>query len=286
MSRRGKDLDVALGIAQLVGLAVFLGMFFPPIRRMFLGVATVGLLAAGLAVAVFAGLLIYKKISRPRRNPPEPPAFLLATPRPSQTNAGRKSTPAPGASPSLPAGSIRTSADVVNRLRAIDWFQFEKVVALTYRNLGFKVTRKGGANPDGGIDLIIERDGNRTAVQCKQWKTWDVGVKAVREFLGGMADANIQKGVFVTLNGYTDEAKSLAAKHAIETLGERDLATLIERAGVVGSPELLEIMSDSRKFCPKCESEMVVRVAGRGANAGRRFWGCSAFPKCRFTMEM
>ncbi|MBE0545435.1 MAG: topoisomerase DNA-binding C4 zinc finger domain-containing protein [Verrucomicrobia bacterium] len=29
---------------------------------------------------------------------------------------------------------------------------------------------------------------------------------------------------------------------------------------------------------------MVLRIAGKGAGAGKQFWGCSAYPKCRFTM--
>lgn len=35
------------------------------------------------------------------------------------------------------------------------------------------------------------------------------------------------------------------------------------------------------KSCPKCGSEMVIREAKRGKNKGSKFYGCSAFPKCR-----
>ena len=33
--------------------------------------------------------------------------------------------------------------------------------------------------------------------------------------------------------------------------------------------------------CPKCNSEMVKRVAKKGARQGQTFFGCSQFPKCR-----
>lgn len=33
--------------------------------------------------------------------------------------------------------------------------------------------------------------------------------------------------------------------------------------------------------CPKCGSDMVLRTAKRGADAGNQFWGCSAYPKCK-----
>ena len=34
--------------------------------------------------------------------------------------------------------------------------------------------------------------------------------------------------------------------------------------------------------CPRCGSELVLRTAKRGNNAGNQFYGCSNFPKCRY----
>ena len=45
------------------------------------------------------------------------------------------------------------------------------------------------------------------------------------------------------------------------------------------APETLTTSPDPR--CPKCGSTMVLRTAKSGNNAGGRFWGCSAFPRCR-----
>lgn len=35
------------------------------------------------------------------------------------------------------------------------------------------------------------------------------------------------------------------------------------------------------KSCPKCSSPMVIRTAKNGANAGKKFLACSAYPKCK-----
>jgi len=35
--------------------------------------------------------------------------------------------------------------------------------------------------------------------------------------------------------------------------------------------------------CPLCSSSMVRRGAKRGANAGKSFWGCSQYPRCKGT---
>jgi len=37
----------------------------------------------------------------------------------------------------------------------------------------------------------------------------------------------------------------------------------------------------AKNLCPKCGSTMVLRETKKGGNAGKPFWGCSSFPKCR-----
>ncbi len=40
------------------------------------------------------------------------------------------------------------------------------------------------------------------------------------------------------------------------------------------------------KVCPKCGSALVLRTAKRGENAGKQFYGCSGFPKCRYIQNL
>ncbi len=168
-----------------------------------------------------------------------------------------------------------------SKLRTIDWFQFEKLVALAYSGTGI-VTRKGGANPDGGIDLIVERHGERIGVQCKHWKSWTVGVKVVREMIGALADAGLKGGVIVSLNPYSQDAIDLAGRHNIELVDEQGVVELIK---YLDQQEVQAILCDTKKICPKCEREMVKRTATKGKFAGATFWGCSGYPSCTFIME-
>lgn len=39
-------------------------------------------------------------------------------------------------------------------------------------------------------------------------------------------------------------------------------------------------------ICPICGGELVLRTARRGANAGKQFYGCSGFPKCRYILNI
>jgi ssDNA-binding Zn-finger/Zn-ribbon topoisomerase 1 len=59
---------------------------------------------------------------------------------------------------------------------------------------------------------------------------------------------------------------------------------MLEGTNARFDPEALEILRDARKFCPKCEQEMILRTAKKGRNSGQNFWGCSAYPRCRFTL--
>ena len=286
MSRRRKnDDDWIEFVVKLGGFVILLAVITPQGRQLIAAIGVIFIWVVILAVVGLIGFVIYRIATRSKRqtaldliyarddtNPFKP---AVITPR-----IGDKVQPSPGSAATL------TTATLLDQLRAIDWFQFEKIVALAYQKLGYTVTRRGGANPDGGIDLIIEKDGQRSAVQCKQWKTWNVGVKAVREFLGALTDAGIQHGIFITLRGYTGDAKQLAEKHGIEIVNEAGLAQLLESTDAKHDPDVLDLLQDTRKFCPKCEREMILRTASKGLNAGGQFWGCSAYPRCRFTMQL
>lgn len=181
----------------------------------------------------------------------------------------------------------QTPTSIAQRLRSIDWFQFEQVVAMGFRRQGYIVESKGGANPDGGIDLLLtDQHDQRIAVQCKHWKTWRVGVKVVRELLGAMTHERLQHGIVVSVGRFTADAELFAAKHDIRLIGETEVLRLIKGAGAEIDSEIQRLLNDSRKFCPRCRREMVVKTARKGIYAGSQFWGCSRFPTCKFKMPL
>jgi len=38
--------------------------------------------------------------------------------------------------------------------------------------------------------------------------------------------------------------------------------------------------------CPRCSNKLVLRVAKKGVNAGNEFYGCSSYPRCKFTKSI
>ena len=286
MARRRRDENVALGIAQLVGLLFAVSFIHPAARQFFF---SMGMIAGGAILLVLLAViafLIIRKLPRALQTAPAPGAYTLGCQVPGSSSVPNKPTPpVPQPSPSIPSiHAPRSTTEIVQQLRTIDWFQFELVVEAVFRKVGYRVERRGGANPDGGIDLVIDKDGEKTAVQCKHWKNWNVGVKTVREFLGALTDSGFKKGALIILGGYTGEAKQLADKHGIEIIHEKELARLLEAVDARFDPAFLAILTSKEKICPKCEQEMVLRTVKKGANPGSQFWGCSAYPRCRYTM--
>jgi ssDNA-binding Zn-finger/Zn-ribbon topoisomerase 1 len=43
---------------------------------------------------------------------------------------------------------------------------------------------------------------------------------------------------------------------------------------------------NAERKCPACGSAMALRTAKAGAQAGKQFWGCSTFPKCRVMQKL
>jgi restriction system protein len=174
---------------------------------------------------------------------------------------------------------------------ALSWRDFEALVGEGFRHRGFAVTERGGAGPDGGVDLALARGHERFLVQCKQWRAQQVGVAVVRELYGVMAAERVAGGYVVTSGSFTKDAKAFAAGRNIELMDGKALDGLLrEGRSVVLRPvdSMAEIGVTTPKppVCPKCRTSMVLRTAKKGANVGSSFWGCAQYPKCRQTVRI
>jgi restriction system protein len=180
----------------------------------------------------------------------------------------------------LRKGGLLERQKGMGTLRTISWQKFEELVGEAYRRKGYAVTESGGGGADGGVDLILRKNGERLLVQCKHWKMAKVGVKVVRELYGVVAAEGATGGVVISSGTFTQETIDFARGKPIELVNGSELLRLI--AGVQKTPMSV---SDKPKdsACPLCGSVMVLRTAKKGSNSGGKFWGCTTFPKCRGT---
>lgn len=167
-----------------------------------------------------------------------------------------------------------------DKIRYLEWPQFERMVSEAFRRQGYKVEQSGGPNPDGGVDQRLRKDGKLTLVQCKHWKQWKVGVNVVREILGVVTFEGAQSGIVVTSGRFTQEAQDFARKADVRLIDGQELLRMFREVQSASSATDSEAVR-----CPKCQSEMVLRTATKGANVGNQFWGCSRYPACRGTRD-
>ena len=116
---------------------------------------------------------------------------------------------------------IKLSKSGIREVDTMSGDVFEKFLLTLFFKLGYKVQFVGSHAGDYGTDLIIEKEGVRTAVQAKRWKGV-VGIKAVQEVYGSLKLRNCAKALIVTNNYFTRQAKELAKANVVE-LWDRDM---------------------------------------------------------------
>lgn len=180
-------------------------------------------------------------------------------------------------------------------LEKMSWREFEELTAEVFRRKGFKVIERGGAGPDGGVDVELRMGADKYLVQCKQWKSLKVGVATIRELYGVMAAEGAVGGFVVASGDFTGDARDFAEGRAIKLVHTAEILKMVTETGKVQeSSDLAPTMKSNpakataavvTPLCPKCEAPMVLRTSKKVSAAGNAFWGCSKFPGCRGVLK-
>lgn len=131
------------------------------------------------------------------------------------------------------------AAKDIDAIRAMSWREFESLVGEFYRRQGYRVEDTGGGGADGGVDLLLRRDGEKVLVQCKQWRTFKVGVSIVREMYGVMVAEHADRVIVVTSGRYTNDAIQFARGKPMDLVDGAALARMIrevQNASAAHSP--------------------------------------------------
>ena len=177
------------------------------------------------------------------------------------------------------------------------WKSFEGKFGEVYRNAveerGKKVTPKLINAINRSLDLVSEvrqkellggkNIENLNGTEAKEIRaTLD---KEIREN-GGYPPSKKQTSLILELSDRLEMSID-------ESLGLIDVTDLSDLSGGRDgtASELISILIEKSNEqevpeCPKCNSRMAYRKAGKGKNKGKVFWGCTKFPACRGTREI
>jgi restriction system protein len=179
-----------------------------------------------------------------------------------------------------------TQNPAASMLDDLSWQEFEQLVGEGFRLQGYQVMETGGNGPEGGVDLVLNKGGERFLVQCKQWKAYKVGVEVVRELYGVMTAKGAAGGFVVTSGQFTEPAREFAKGRNLKLVDGTVLLRLLGPARAVQREPTAPPAHDAPAgvpACPACGKSMVRRIAKRGGQAGAAFWGCGGYPGCKGT---
>ena len=148
---------------------------------------------------------------------------------------------------------------------------FERELATVYRGLGYRVKETPGSG-DGGVDLVLKRNGKTIVVQCKAHKD-PVGPAIARELYGSMVHSKADRAVLACTGGFTKGVYVFVKGKPIDLVSGSELARLgaqIEGQDIHDTP-----------MCVKCAKAMVLKEGAYGS-----FWGCPGYPGCRETRDV
>lgn len=129
-----------------------------------------------------------------------------------------------------------TKNDLLERLKVIDPFYFEKVILILLKKMGYGEFSETSKSGDGGIDGIINEDKlglDKIYIQAKRFNENKVCEKDIRNFIGAMS-GDTNKGVFVTTSIFDKgaEEKAKNAHHKIILIDGNKLVDLMHEYDV------------------------------------------------------
>ena len=175
----------------------------------------------------------------------------------------------------------------LDSIRALSWRQFELLVGEAFRRQGYAVQETGLGGADGGVDLLLRKEGKLTLVQCKRWKSQRVDVKVVREMFGLLAHHQASAVKIVAVGAYTPDAQRFAEGKPIELITGAALLELVHSVQTATAEPAHQAQvsapAEASPSCPRCGKAMTQRTNRR---TNDRFWGCTGYPSCRGTRHL
>ncbi len=170
-------------------------------------------------------------------------------------------------------------------LTKLSWQEFEMLAGESFRRRGFTVEETGLGGKDGGIDLIVRKDGRTELVQCKQWKNRQITIATVREMWGLKTHHGADGVHIVCIGDFTPDAAAFSSGKPIQLVTGEALLEMIRAAKATPAAALVSAAvnpspAPAPAACPVCGGEMVKRTNRRN---GQTFMGCSNYPRCRGT---
>lgn len=120
----------------------------------------------------------------------------------------------------------RADLDPVLEIRAMKWGNLQLLLAEAFRVQGFHVTAVGAESDD----MVLVKDDGTYLVDCRHWRSSEVGANAAGRLYGAMGRIDAKAGFVVTTGKFTPDALEFARGLNVELIGGRELGRMLEIA--------------------------------------------------------
>lgn len=150
-------------------------------------------------------------------------------------------TPEEAISKSINTLEKQLSDELLTKLRSIDPYRFEQIVADLLTAMGYGELTVTQKSSDGGIDAIVNEDRlglDKILVQAKRYAADNiVNELAIRNFAGALATRNVSKGIVVTTSSFSQKAIASVAGMQVRLIDGGELAQLMMENNIGASVE-------------------------------------------------
>lgn len=128
-------------------------------------------------------------------------------------------------------------------------------------------------------DITVQSD---DVIICKSRQLTYIITEIIEDKLQRYSTERID-AIFRQLLPYSQVDEYVKQRHLQNAKAAADRGTI---RGIWSKPDFSPIQRGVSGACPNCGGQLVLRQAKKGAAAGRAFYGCSNFPKCKYTKNI
>ncbi len=118
------------------------------------------------------------------------------------------------------AAAVQRAADA---LGALPWPAFETLLTRGFEREGYAAKPLPAGR---GADLELERNGRRTLVAARRWKSARIGVEALKPLLAAREAAEADAAIFIGLGTLSEQALPYAADKGLQVWQAAELAKM------------------------------------------------------------
>ncbi|WP_082238908.1 topoisomerase DNA-binding C4 zinc finger domain-containing protein [Niameybacter massiliensis] len=85
---------------------------------------------------------------------------------------------------------------------------------------------------------------------------------------------------------HIDNLREKVTERSDRAINSENPTNKIEKEGIEIIEEQDKVRRNTDGICPKCGSNLVLRTAKRGDSLGKQFYGCSNYPRCKFSRNL